>query len=131
MSIACNELSQVASELLMAFQDCNKVKNSDLRKLVELVMAVSECSNGGPLYNVLITDVHEPTEDKLISYPSDSFHAVSVMVVNGTISYSGVTLPQGSVINIEFTTLNQLEFKFTAHAFSKIVVEYLIEELPE
>lgn len=127
MIIECNAINQVINELLIAFQDCNKVKNSDLRKLVELVAAVNTCTNGGPLYNTLITDTYEPLTDTVITYPVDSFHAISVMLVNGNILYNGITLPQNSVINIEFTTLNQTEFTFTALAGSKIIVEYIIE----
>ena len=37
MIIECNEISQTCNELLISFQDCNKIKNSDLRRLVELV----------------------------------------------------------------------------------------------
>ena len=37
MIIECNEISQVANQLITAFQDCNKIKNSDLRRFVELV----------------------------------------------------------------------------------------------
>ena len=32
MIIECNEISQTCNELLIAFQDCNKIKNSDLRR---------------------------------------------------------------------------------------------------
>ena len=31
MAIECNSINQVTNELLIAFQDCNKIKNSDLR----------------------------------------------------------------------------------------------------
>ena len=31
MVINCLEINQVINELLIAFQDCNKIKNSDLR----------------------------------------------------------------------------------------------------
>lgn len=127
MVIECDQISQVVNELLIAFQDCNKVKNSDLRKLVELVSAVNTCTNGGPLYNTMITDVYEPLTDTVVTYPVDSFHAISVMLINGNILYNGITLPQNSVINIEFTTLNQTVFTFTALAGSKIIVEYIIE----
>ena len=34
MVIECSEINQVANALTMAFQDCNKIKNSDLRRLV-------------------------------------------------------------------------------------------------
>lgn len=33
MVINCLEINQVINELLIAFQDCNKIKNSDLRRL--------------------------------------------------------------------------------------------------
>ena len=38
MIIECNSINQVINELLIAFQDCNKIKNSDLRKLVDLII---------------------------------------------------------------------------------------------
>ena len=37
MSIACNELQQTINSLLISFKDCKKIKNSDLRRFVELV----------------------------------------------------------------------------------------------
>ena len=46
MSIACNELQQTINSLLIAFKDCNRIKNSDLRKLVDLSVALYACSNG-------------------------------------------------------------------------------------
>ena len=39
-TIQCNEINQTVNELLIAFHDCVKIKNSDLTKLVELVAAV-------------------------------------------------------------------------------------------
>ena len=41
MIIECNAISQNINELLIAFQDCNKIKNSDLRRFVELVSTVN------------------------------------------------------------------------------------------
>ena len=32
--IQCNQIQQEINYLLIAFQDCNKIKNSDLRRLV-------------------------------------------------------------------------------------------------
>jgi hypothetical protein len=129
MVIECNEISQVINELQIAFQDCNKIKNSDLRKLVDLVSAVNTCSNGGPSYNTLITDVYEPLTDTIITYPINSFHSITLMLIQGNILYNGVTLPKGSVINIEFTTLNQTPFIFTALSSSKVMIEYQIETI--
>ena len=43
MVINCLEINQVINELLIAFQDCNKIKNSDLRRLVELVSGSGDC----------------------------------------------------------------------------------------
>jgi len=127
MIIECNEINQTIEQLLIAFQDCNKIKNSDLRKLVELVSAVNTCQNGGPLYNTMNTDIYEPLTDTIVTYPVNSFHSISIMLITGNILYNGIILPQGSVINIEFTTLNQTALIFTALTGSKIIVEYLIE----
>ena len=43
MVIECNEIQQEINYLLIAFQDCNKIKNSDLRRLVELVSGSGDC----------------------------------------------------------------------------------------
>lgn len=127
MIIECNEISQTINELLIAFQDCNKVKNSDLRKLVELVSAVNICSNGGPLYNTLITETHEPLTNTLVSYPVNTFHSITIIVLEGNIIYNTFTFPTGTTQNIEVTTLNQTILEFTVTAGSKVMVEYLIE----
>lgn len=55
--IECNQINQVVNQLLIAFEDCNKIKNSDLRKLVELVSAVNTCANGGTNYDTLEIDI--------------------------------------------------------------------------
>lgn len=127
MIIECNEIVQTTNQLITAFADCNKIKNSDLRKLVELISAVNTCSNGGPNYDTLITDVYEPVTNTVITYPINTFHAITMILITGNVIYNGVTLPQGSTINIEFTNLNQTPFTFTAIAGSKVIIEYIIE----
>lgn len=129
MIIECNEIQQTCNELLIAFKDCNKIKNSDLRKLVELVSAVSTCSNGGPNYDTIVTDVYEPITNTVVTYPISTFHAITMMLINGNVIYNGVTLPQGSTINIEVTNLNQTPFVFTALAGSKAIIEYIIKTI--
>lgn len=125
--IQCNEITQNINELLISFQDCNKIKNSDLRKLVELVSAVNVCSNGGPLYNTLITETYEPLTNTLVTYPVNTFHSITIIVLEGNIIYNTFTFPTGTTQNIEVTTLNQTVFEFTVTAGSKVMVEYLIE----
>lgn len=127
MIIECNSINQVINELLIAFQDCNKIKNSDLRKLVELVSAVNTCNNGGVSYDTIITNTYEPLIDAVITYPVNDFHAISVLVVEGEAVYQGVTFPVGGKVEIEFTNLNQQEFSFTTKAGSKVFVERIIE----
>ena len=132
-TIQCNEINQTINELLIAFDDCNKIKNSDLRKLVELVAAVNECCGGGPLYNTKIQEVYTPLIDTVVSYPVNSFHSISIMIISGNITQSIgptiVTYPTGSVLNTEFTTLNQTTIEFTVKAGATVVVEYLIETI--
>lgn len=127
--IECNSINQVINELLIAFQDCNKIKNSDLRKLVELVSAVNTCQNGGVDYGELLTDTYNPVSDTVITYPINDFHAISVLVVGGEAVYQGVNFPVGGKIEIEFTNLNQQSFSFTAKAGSTIFVERIIETI--
>ena len=132
-TIQCNQINQTINELLIAFHDCVKPKNSDLQKLVELVAAVNECANGGRNYNTKIQEVYTPITDTVITYPINSFHSVSIMVIAGNITQiiglTTVTYPTGSVLNTEYTTLNQTAVTFTAKAGSTVVVEYLIETI--
>lgn len=129
MIIECNEISQTANQLITAFQDCNKIKNSDLRKLVDLVIAVNNCANGGPDYNTIMTDIYEPFSDQVVIYPINSFHAITIVVLLGNIVYNTFTFPAGTTQNIEVTTLNQTPITFTVKAGSKVMVEYLIETI--
>lgn len=125
MIIECNEISQVANELLIAFKDCNKVKNEDLRKLVDLVLAVNTCANGGPDYNTLVSVPY--TTAQTVTFPVNSFHSFSLNVMSGSIEYDGFNFPAGSTRNIEYTTLNQTPVTFTINPNSEVLFEYLIE----
>lgn len=127
--IQCNEISQVYNQLMIAFEDCNKIKNEDLRKLTELVLAVNTCANGGPNYNTLETDIYEPDSTQIVEYPIDTFHSISLVSTEGNFVLNGATYPTGVTINIEFTTLNQQPFIFTVNAGSRVVVNYLIETI--
>jgi len=127
MIIECNEISQVINELLIAFQDCNKIKNSDLRKLVELVSAVNTCQTGGPKYDTLVSTTYNTPQ--IVTYPPNSFHSCSLSVLSGSIIYQGFTFPSSSVKNIEFTTLNQSAFTFEVLPGANILFEYLIETI--
>lgn len=127
MSIACNELQQTINSLLISFKDCNKIKNSDLRKLVELVSAVSTCVNGGVNYDTIVTNTYEPTTDQIVTYPVNTFHSITIIVLTGSILQDSFTFPAGTTQNIEVTTLNQTPVIFTVNAGSKVIVKYLIE----
>lgn len=131
--IQCNEINQNINELLVSFDDCKKIKNEDLTKLVELIAAVNNCANGGVSYNKEVTDIYEPLVDLLVIYPINSFHSYSIMILNGNISQiigsSEVVYPTGTVLNTEFTNLNQNKISFNVLSGSKVVVKYLIESL--
>ena len=129
--IECNEIDQTINELLIAFQDCNKIKNSDLRKLVDLVAAVNTCANGGANYSTVVDEFYEPLVDTIVSYPVNTFHAISVNVLGGSIDkevgVDTVTFPQGSSLNLEVTTLNQTVYSFVVQGGAKVYVEYITE----
>jgi hypothetical protein len=127
MIIECNEITQTANELQIAFQDCNKIKNSDLRKLVDLVIAVSTCSNGGPNYNTLISTSY--TTPQTVTFPINNFHSYSLNVLSGSIEYEGFNFPSGSTRNVEYTTLNQNSVTFIVNSGSEVLFEYLIETI--
>jgi len=123
--IECNEISQTINELLIAFQDCNKIKNSDLRKLVELVSAVNTCQNGGPNYDVTIQETYDTPQ--IVTFPINSFHSYSLNVLTGSIDYYGTNFTAGSTRSVEYTTLNQSELIFTVNPGSSVFFEYQIE----
>jgi hypothetical protein len=129
MIIECNTINQVINQLLIAFEDCNKIKNSDLRKLVELVSAVSTCANGGANYDTIVTNTYEPTTDQIVTYPINTFHSITIIVLNGSIIQDTFTFPAGTTQNIEVTNLNQTPVTFTVKAGSKVLVKYLIETI--
>lgn len=129
MIIECNEISQTVNQLLIAFQDCNKILNSDLRKLVELVSAVNTCTNGGPSYDTMITVNYEPVVDQVVTYPVNSFHAYTLIVLTGSIVYENFNFPAGTVQNVEFTNLNQTPLTFTVKAGSQVSFQYIIETI--
>jgi len=129
MIIECNEISQTINELLISFKDCNKIKNEDLRKMVELISAVNTCQNGGPNYNTVIVDTYEPVTDQIVTYPINTFHSISIIVLVGSIVYNTFTFPAGLTQNIEVTTLNQTPITFLAKAGCKVMVEYIIETI--
>lgn len=127
--IACDQVQQTINQLKIAFQDCTKLKASDMQLLVDLIAAVGTCSNGGTAYDYVYNDIYEPDEDEIVNYSVNSFHAISVVVTSGQIIYNGITLTSGTSINLEFTTKNQQAFIFTAKAGSKVLVEYITDEI--
>lgn len=127
--IQCNEISQNVNYLLAAFEDCSKLKASDMQLLVELIAAVNTCANGGTEYNTLLNNIYEPDETEVITYSIGNFHAISIVISSGSILYQGITLSPGASINIEFTTTNQQDFSFTVNAGSRILVERIIETI--
>lgn len=130
MVIECNEINQVYAKLMAAFQDCNKIKNSDLRKMLDLVMAVSTCANGGASYNTLETFSYTPTEgNEEVTYDVNTFHAITIAVLSGSIIRDGVYIPVGSSYSLEFTALNTQDFNFTVVNGSNILVELVKEDI--
>ncbi len=131
--INCSEINQTVNELLISFADCNKYKNEDLRKLVELVQAVSVCSNGGVDYGNETIVYYEPTTDEEVIYPINSFHSYSIMILEGNITQlvgsDVITYPTRTTLNTEFTNLNQTPLEFTVLAGSKVVFKYLTETI--
>lgn len=129
MVIECNEINQVYNQLMMAFQDCNKIKNEDLRKMLDLIMAVNICSNGGPSYNTLENFIYTPLEDEIVSFLPETFHSIALVVSSGEVEYQGITLSTSAAINLEFTALNQYEFTFIVKAGSTVLLNLIKEDL--
>jgi hypothetical protein len=128
MPIPCNEINQTANSLLMNFEDCSFINPEDLRTLTELVLAVYNCDTG-PNYNTSVDELYESVTDETVTYPINNFHAISVTVLEGTIEYAGATLPTGSYISKEFSTLNQTAFTIVVKANAKVLIERIIEDI--
>jgi len=126
MPIPCNQITQTGNELIMAFEGCKIPKNSDLVKLVELIMAVNTCAGGGAKYNTLKSYTYEFAED--VVWPVNSFHAWTLGVISGSIFYDGFNFPQGSTRSVEYTTTNAKEVKFKVNPGSVVYFEYLVED---
>jgi len=123
MAINCNEINQVADELKMKFTACSKLEAADMITLVELVVAVSECANGGTQYNNTITETLVPTEGELIkTYDVGSYHSIYVRVSIGTVVYNGITLPINSEIRDDVTALNNTPFVLTVPNGAEVLV---------
>lgn len=129
MPIECNQINQTINYLRSTFQDCSRVSPEDLRLLVDLVAAIYNCESVGTNYSTVNNDVYEPIIDTTVTYPIDSFHAVSIVIASGMVIYNGISLPVGTSINLEFTTLNSTAISFLAKAGSKVLVEYITETL--
>lgn len=128
MPIQCNEINQTINYLLTAFEDCKKIDPEDLRTMVELIAAVNTCANGGVEYNCTDTIIYEDILiDEPIVIPPNRFHAISIVVLEGSILYNDALVPQGATINIEYTTLNQQPFNFTIKSGARVLVETIIE----
>lgn len=127
MAIQCNEINQTINYLLTAFQDCQQLSAADMQLLVELIAAVNTCTNGGPDYNTLVSDLYEPETNQVITLPINTFHAISIVVLQGSIVRHSATFPAGTSINYEVTTLNQTVETFTINAGSRVLVEYITE----
>jgi len=132
-AIQCNEINQNINYLLSAFEACKVPKAEDMQLLVELIAAVNTCTNGGPNYNTLITENYQPITDEVVTYPINTYHSISVIILQGnitrTISGETITFPTGTVLDHEVTTLNQYEYSFTVKAGANVIVEYLIETI--
>ena len=129
MAIECDQIEQIGNELIMAFDGCKVPKNSDLVKLVELVLAVNHCKNVGNPYNTLVSDSYiEQETPQEITYPIYLIHSYSLNVIEGSIEYEGFNFPKGSTRNVEYTTTNKKEVKFTVNPDSRVLFEYLKED---
>lgn len=131
--IQCSEIQQSLNYLLNAFDNCHRLNLQDLHQLVETVQAVYTCSGNGVPYDTLIQEVYEPINDTLVSYPANSFHAISIMILEGKITQdingNIVEFPTGTTLNYEVTNYNQTPYTFTVKGGAKVVIEYLIETI--
>ena len=72
MAINCNEITQVATELKMKFENCKVLKAEDLDTLVELVEAVNNCEEGSTIS--FTNEVKTIEGDVVLSIVKDTQH---------------------------------------------------------
>jgi len=127
--IECNEINQTVNYLRNAFQDCRQIKAEDMQTLLDLIVAVNTCANGGPDYSTTVNYTYEPDENQTVTYEPNTFHSISLVVVTGTVVYDGISLSAGASINLELSNLNQQDFEFIVTAGSKAIVVQVIETI--
>lgn len=131
MPIECSQITQSINYLVNAFDNCHKINPNDLQMVVELIAAIYNCSEQGTQYDTLVQDLYQPIANEEVIYPIDTYHSISVMILEGNITQiingTTVTYPTGTVLNYEVTTLNQTPFIFIVNAGASVVVETLIE----
>lgn len=124
----CADITTTINSLRSKFDGCNTVSPKDVLQLLELVAAVNSCAGGGDNYGKLIQEQYrENANDVTVTYPVNTYHSMSICVMQGTMVYGGFLFSEGSVRNIEVTTTNQTETSFIVTANSQVYVEYLIK----
>lgn len=125
--IPCEDIPITITELSEAFTGCKNVKTSDIKKLLDLVTAINNCNNdGGINYDTLVSNFYEPVATQIVTLPINTFHNITIAVLDGSIIYNSATLPSGATINLDFTTLNQTPIIVTIAPGSKVLIEYII-----
>ena len=136
MVIECNEINQTINQLKIAFQTCHKFNNKDLE---DYIKNFHIGTNGYPSCTLnkdgvkktwaihqLIAQAYEGPSEIVI--PVNKLHSYTLAVLKGSVEYDGFTFPRGTTRNVEFTTLNQTEFKYIVTPGSLVMFEYLIED---
>lgn len=97
------------SEILATFENCEEVKD--------------------PEYNIVTTNKYTPLYDQEITYPIGTYHAISLLVVSGSVLYDETMFYIGDNIDIEVTAKNETPFVFKVFAGSEVLVETVTDEI--
>lgn len=123
MEMNCSDIDGLVRNIDILLSRDGYVSTSDMKMIVNLILAVKNCSEGGLEFNKLVSKNY--MDEQVVTIPSNSFNSCSLTVTKGSVEYSGIILPAGSVKNIEFTALNSEPFEFKLTKGSNVLVEYL------
>jgi hypothetical protein len=123
-----NDIISGINNLLIKVESCGQVKPKDFIQLINIVAMLAQSSGNGENYDRLIQEQYlDNPNDITVSYPVGHFHAISIAVMRGTINYGGFIFYEGTVRDIEFSTVNQIALEFIVKANSQVYVEYLMK----
>lgn len=128
--IRCEDINSEITKLKIKLNQCSMVSGADLINALDIIEAIRNCESQSVGYDHIKQDHYYSTDKKVVvTYPVDSFHAMSICVMSGSITYSDFDFQAGTVRNIEFTSLNKEPMTFVLNPGGSVFVEYITDKV--